>query len=461
MKINEVEELLQISKANIRFYEKEGLLTPARSENGYRDYSKEDVVSLKKIIILRKMGMAIPDIRGVLSEELGMDEAIEKTVEQLEEQMAQLTGSLKLAGSMKASHVRNADFDVEQYWNMINDETAHGSKFMEIVSDYVEMEKRSLTTMWESVFFVPLSNIATEKGWRYAILTIIGLCVLRGIGKRFIFHTGSFIEGFGYPLFLFSIITVITLPLYIMDYRYKDNPLPEPKKVRLRYALLKPVLMLIVFLFVLFGGLVVCDMIFRLQPDNKVYIMSLTLWPVYFIVSIYLLCVFLWMFSDYGVFGDVFKGEYGLKCHLPKNMRRKVLVCSLIVYFLGIGCYLTCYDCFTYDGVERRIILYDKKYTWNDADHFTLKKGTDGVLDYVVVMKDGMVCKCLGSDVFTDNLPEDRYPDGAEDYCIELTEKFVEMGVPLKDTDFDKLNGKLMDYWSEYLEKLEEVIKDN
>lgn len=31
MRVNEVEELLQISRANIRFYEKEGLLHPKRA----------------------------------------------------------------------------------------------------------------------------------------------------------------------------------------------------------------------------------------------------------------------------------------------------------------------------------------------------------------------------------------------------------------------------------------------
>ncbi|MCI8839831.1 MAG: MerR family transcriptional regulator [Oscillospiraceae bacterium] len=39
MKINQVEQLVGITKGNIRFYEKEGLLTPGRNnENGYRDY---------------------------------------------------------------------------------------------------------------------------------------------------------------------------------------------------------------------------------------------------------------------------------------------------------------------------------------------------------------------------------------------------------------------------------------
>ncbi len=31
-----------MTRANIRFYEQEGLLAPARASNGYRDYSEED-----------------------------------------------------------------------------------------------------------------------------------------------------------------------------------------------------------------------------------------------------------------------------------------------------------------------------------------------------------------------------------------------------------------------------------
>lgn len=44
MKIKEVEQRTGISSANIRFYEKEGLLNPRRSkENNYRDYAQQDV----------------------------------------------------------------------------------------------------------------------------------------------------------------------------------------------------------------------------------------------------------------------------------------------------------------------------------------------------------------------------------------------------------------------------------
>ena len=49
--VNDVEKQLNIPKATIRFYEKEGLLSPKRNENSYREYNDEDIELLKKIIV--------------------------------------------------------------------------------------------------------------------------------------------------------------------------------------------------------------------------------------------------------------------------------------------------------------------------------------------------------------------------------------------------------------------------
>ena len=41
MKINEVEQVVGITRKNIRFYEEQGLIAPKRQiENGYRNYSE-------------------------------------------------------------------------------------------------------------------------------------------------------------------------------------------------------------------------------------------------------------------------------------------------------------------------------------------------------------------------------------------------------------------------------------
>ena len=63
MRINKVEELVEISKKNIRFYEEKGLLNPMRNaENGYREYSEEDVKTLQKIKLLRQLSIPIEEI---------------------------------------------------------------------------------------------------------------------------------------------------------------------------------------------------------------------------------------------------------------------------------------------------------------------------------------------------------------------------------------------------------------
>ena len=68
MRINQVEEMVGISKKNIRFYEEKGLLMPKRTvENGYRDYCEEDVQRLQQIKLLRKLGVSIEEIRQMLN----------------------------------------------------------------------------------------------------------------------------------------------------------------------------------------------------------------------------------------------------------------------------------------------------------------------------------------------------------------------------------------------------------
>ena len=59
MKIKELEAITGIPRATIRFYEKEGLLSPEREDNGYREYSEEDKDKLMKIKLLRLLSIPI------------------------------------------------------------------------------------------------------------------------------------------------------------------------------------------------------------------------------------------------------------------------------------------------------------------------------------------------------------------------------------------------------------------
>ena len=85
MTIKEVEERTGLSRSNVRFYEKEKLIFPARNEsNGYRDYSDSDIENIKKIAYLRTLGISIEDIRNIISEKITLYEVIRKQKELLE-----------------------------------------------------------------------------------------------------------------------------------------------------------------------------------------------------------------------------------------------------------------------------------------------------------------------------------------------------------------------------------------
>ena len=63
--IKEAEMQTGITKQNIRYYEKIGLLQPSREqENKYRNYSEEDIRRLKLIVLFRKLDMPLEEIRN-------------------------------------------------------------------------------------------------------------------------------------------------------------------------------------------------------------------------------------------------------------------------------------------------------------------------------------------------------------------------------------------------------------
>ncbi|MEL3956838.1 MerR family transcriptional regulator [Caldifermentibacillus hisashii] len=66
MFIHEVCKKCSLTKKAIYYYEKQGLIRPNIGENGYRNYSDEDVSILKEIFVLRKLGLTISEINNVL-----------------------------------------------------------------------------------------------------------------------------------------------------------------------------------------------------------------------------------------------------------------------------------------------------------------------------------------------------------------------------------------------------------
>lgn len=80
MNIGEIEKLTSLTRANIRFYEREKLLNPKRKENSYRDYSEADVQTLLKIKLLRELGVSIEEIRQLQENSLDLKQVLEERI---------------------------------------------------------------------------------------------------------------------------------------------------------------------------------------------------------------------------------------------------------------------------------------------------------------------------------------------------------------------------------------------
>lgn len=77
MQIKDVERLTGMTRANIRYYEKQGLLDrTSRNEYNYREYTEEDVLKLQRINLLRKLEVPMDDIKEMKNDLGKMEQMI-------------------------------------------------------------------------------------------------------------------------------------------------------------------------------------------------------------------------------------------------------------------------------------------------------------------------------------------------------------------------------------------------
>ena len=133
MRIKEVEELVGISKKNIRFYEKEELLTPGReSENSYRDYTDEDVQRLKQIKLLRKLDMPISQIKSILDSDISLVTAAKFHCTTIAEKRENLLKAQEVCERISSSGTQIQTLDVDAYLNSLESMEQEGAVFVDI-----------------------------------------------------------------------------------------------------------------------------------------------------------------------------------------------------------------------------------------------------------------------------------------------------------------------------------------
>lgn len=131
MKINELEDLLGVSKATIRYYEDQGLVIPPRTDNGYREYSDEEVQLFQKIIVLRKLGLGIPEIRDLIDGKAELHDVLEYNMERLRTRQDEIASAMDLCGKIEAEAADFASIDSPKYLKHIYENEQKGAHFAE------------------------------------------------------------------------------------------------------------------------------------------------------------------------------------------------------------------------------------------------------------------------------------------------------------------------------------------
>lgn len=156
MKINELENALGISKANIRYYESKGLINPKRKENGYRDYSEADYYLLRKIIVYRKLGIAISDIKAVLNKEKDLSDIVLVSIDNMKSSINGLNVAIELCEEIIEMDASDDNFDTDYFWNEINNRESNGDEFIEFEKIDVSL-KASIKNEFKMVLKLLLS----------------------------------------------------------------------------------------------------------------------------------------------------------------------------------------------------------------------------------------------------------------------------------------------------------------
>lgn len=167
--IKEAEVLTGISRQNIRYYEKMGLLNPKRDAgNGYRKYDEEDIGRLKAILLFRKLDMPLEEIRKLLDHEIDLQQALDTQKAYLQKEQQKLEAALNFCDTIQEQDL--AELDINRCLQEIEKQEKSGNTFADILHDYkavAEMEKKRAFTFWPDDFCTTPRQM-TDELCRYA-----------------------------------------------------------------------------------------------------------------------------------------------------------------------------------------------------------------------------------------------------------------------------------------------------
>lgn len=159
VKINEVESLVGITKKNIRFYEEKGLLSPGRnSENGYRDYGEAEVATLRRIKLLRKLGVPIEEIRRMRAGTQTVGDGMRRHLVTLERERRNLDEASRLCRLLAERETPLTELDAESFLQEVEKLEQTGTTFQ-------NKQKRDVRTRYAAPVAIAAAFVLLMAAW--------------------------------------------------------------------------------------------------------------------------------------------------------------------------------------------------------------------------------------------------------------------------------------------------------
>ena len=164
MNIREAETILGINRSTIGYYAKCGLLK--EKDNRFQTLDDSEIHTLKKILILRRMGISIREIQQLSKGTIPLQEILQKT-EKKEEELQQNSLLARRLLDLTKGEKDYGSFDGELYWQ----EVSHGTPFVEDIHDiYSSVQGKKTRRDWVLPLLIVVCvaivlAIAVPTGW--------------------------------------------------------------------------------------------------------------------------------------------------------------------------------------------------------------------------------------------------------------------------------------------------------
>lgn len=131
-KIGEVAHIYGVTVETIRFYNKCGIIEPERSNNNYRTYKKEEVISMDYVMRLRDLDISLEKVKEItdIGDLNSLLEAVEDKEDEIRKQIENLENKVQIINSYKSKIKKCQDEE-----NKIRIITSPGFLIKDLTSD--------------------------------------------------------------------------------------------------------------------------------------------------------------------------------------------------------------------------------------------------------------------------------------------------------------------------------------